>query len=371
MTSLLCSVLLGAVGLAWLPVLSGTSSPRWLAALLVGGAALLLGPVRMSSGHWLGLAAVAWAAATAAWSPFPHDVAGGLVPLAALAAAFVLGARDDLDLRPAWVVLGIAAGVNGAVAAAQLSGLDVLEATRVQAGEPAGMMGNKNFLAHLAALSVAALLFQVGRSRVENVALACSAATLAITTSRGAWLALAVAGAATRIRRERASWWLLTPLALAAVLLLWADSQVNPARLAGSLGARIDQWDWALTNWSWVGWGLGSYGSALPWEHAQNELMEVGFESGVVGVVLVSVFAVHLLRSEPSAEWAVLACFLVSSATSSVLHQPATAVVAAVVAGRISGSLDRRRLPGPGGGVHGDLGAAIPRPQHRAEDRWT
>jgi hypothetical protein len=326
-------------GVLYLPMPGAYEAPRW-AAVQVGATAALIfvHPLRAGRAHWLGAAFLAWCAATAAWAVSSLDSAGALLQLVAGAAAFCVAAELDADdLRPFWTALALAACANAAVAVAQVLGWHAFDMTGLVAGQPVGLFGNKNVMANLgavAALGTLALAPGWQRAALLIGSLVCALLPL----SRGAAVAL-VAGLAVRFLRWRG----MAIAAAATSILVLVDVLLVPSRATGSLAPRLEMWDWTITNLAPLGWGIGNYGTIFPFGHAANDLLELVFETGVGAALLVALVVACLARGGASPERSVMVALLVEAAVSAPLHEPATFLVGAVVAGRLAGGVDRER----------------------------
>lgn len=135
------------------------------------------------------------------------------------------------------LIAGIAAGVAAAAGAALLQAYgahsDFFSLNRA----PGGTLGNRNFVAHLAAIGTPALIFAMltarrpGRLFAGALGTTVIAAVLVLSRSRAAWLALVVAAcvAGPVAWRARSAW--LNPVLIARSALLAI------AMLAGIIGA--------------------------------------------------------------------------------------------------------------------------------------
>lgn len=194
-------------------VLAGARSPAfeleaWLApkelALGLTGVLLLPWAVRSGDRVRLGvvdallLAFVVWSAISAAlatnrWlalASFGVSLSGLLV----YAAARRLAARGQAPAAVAGLAFAVALGAGLGVA--QAYGLDALWVAEGRA--PGGTFGNRNFLAHLAAIGTPLLLLVALRARpgialLGLLGVASTTAAIVLTRSRAAWLGLAAA----------------------------------------------------------------------------------------------------------------------------------------------------------------------------------
>lgn len=348
------------VGVAYWPgIMSAAVAPRWW---LIGlGGALLLWRVRVEAtlGHALGAAFLLWCGLTYLWSVSPNDTLGELVKLLALGAVFCVAAQAR-DLRRFYLALGLAVLVNLPISVAQayfevaLWRSHVTGAFNETAG---GFFHNKNMLAEFAMLALIPALFARDWWLVLPLAL-----VLLVTQSVGVGLALvlvAVVQVALWARRE-AGYLGAALVLLAGVLLIgtlvWLDLFVlRPSRIEG-YDSRLVMWQIAWANSGLLGWGLGSFAPLLPqFEWAHNEYLHLLFELGAPSLLIWALlFGAVGVADEP--ERSILLALLAAAAVSYPFHMPATAFVAAVVAGRVWGAHARlvelqpaRRAPAAGG----------------------
>jgi O-antigen ligase len=170
---------LGALGMALM--LASQSGPRrWSRADLALGA-------------WVTLSIVSMFAATSGWhaSRAVALTLGGAVVFWATSALRAAG-RD----RGVVIVLCLAATLAGLSALAQAYGfpLDIFASNRA----PGGTLGNRNFIAHVAAMSLPMILWLVATTRstwratIGSVAVLAASGALVLSRTRAAWLALAI-----------------------------------------------------------------------------------------------------------------------------------------------------------------------------------
>lgn len=363
------------IAIAWLPITSAVSTPRWI-LVQVGGAALLLSTryITMTPAHWWGLAFLTICSASAIWSPSPADSVGRLVQLLGLAAVFCVAA-EVRDLGDFWLALAAGVAVNAVIALVQLYGWQAFMMVPDQRDYPMGLFGNKNFLAQLAALAlvggiITALKPHFNYPIFTFAMIAWCAVVLWLTGSRGAGLAVAGALAAWYWRMLGLNWWAFWSLAFpVAVALIAADLVLNPTRMATSVSPRLGMWDWTVTNLRPFGWGIGAFGSIFPFEHAFNDALEFAFELGI-GMLPLAMVLIYALRAPPyapgegyDAEWAVLVALVIMALVAFPFQQAATAFVGAVVAGRLAGARYRACSREPGGRVIRSPSLAIDRYQ--------
>ncbi len=167
-------------GVAALNLVGGRRAREWtLADLLLAG--------------WLALSLLSATGATNAWHAFRAlgITFGGAVMFWSAAAL-----RGAGQVRSVAVFLAVAATAASASALAQAYGADwtIFSANRA----PGGMLGNRNFVAHAAAMSIPLLVWLAGTSRSAGgialgvVGLLANTAVLVLSRTRAAWLAVAV-----------------------------------------------------------------------------------------------------------------------------------------------------------------------------------
>lgn len=313
----------------------GAVSPKWM-VLCAAPVMLLWVRVQMTAAHWWGLAFLIWSAACATWSVSSNDAERAIVHLLLLAAVFIIGAQVR-DAR--WIYAAFITGisVSGLLAITETLGLMTVPA----AIGPAGLMGNKNYLAEAALCAViVCLVFRWWWASVLPMA------SLVLPVSRGAILALGVVGMAWLWKRNRA--WAILLFVVCAASALIVSSAIG-WRGNHSIQVRIDVWSVALDSLTWLGHGSGSFQAAYPLfanyievpiarpEHAHNEFINLAFETGIPGVILALGLCAALWRGagmDGPESWIALA-ILATSLFSFPLHLPVTGFVAAFVAGRL------------------------------------
>lgn len=345
------------ISAAWLPIVSAVSTPRWL-LMEVGCASLLLltlwhRQLRPTAGHLIVGAILAWSILSVAWSPDRESSVGALFQVAGLAFAFALGA-EALTLRPFWLALGAGAALNAAVAITQIGGWHAFDHAALSPGVPIGTFGNKNFLAAFGAVALVGLLTMPRPSRWHVAMIPGAFVATCLPMARGAALSViaAVVVAAAAVWSKRGGrWWTLPVLAGApAVVFVALDLWMTPGRFGTSASPRLEMWDWTVSNWKFFGWGVGSYGSIFPFEHASSDPLEFVFELGVAAVLPAWLLAHVLASGRLQAERAVVVCVAAQCLFTFSFHMAATAFVAAVCAGRLSRDRDDHSLRKPLGG---------------------
>ena len=337
------SWLWGAFGLALMvaywPGISGVATtPRWDVAALLALVLFVSPRGTMTRTHKIGLALIGWLAITLLWSAGAGrlDGANELFQLMLIAVAFSAAAIDcDADALLVGAALGI--GLNSAVAIAQWYGWrlgdEIIDV-------PSGLFFNPARMAAAAALVIAGLM---GVRRFAWLVLLCLPALL-LSHSTGAIVALCAAAFVLTSAWLRGA---LIVLAVAGIALKYGSLSTDERMLIWS--ATINQLDW-------LGHGLGSFREGIfahasvydvlkygtrP-EHPHNEWLWLAYEGGIVAVALAAAFAVWTWRAAIDSPYrGVLAAVFVLGLVAMPLHDPATAILAACVAGRCVG--DRAR----------------------------
>lgn len=287
--------------------------------------------------HLWGSAFIFWSATSLLWAPNRLESFGELIKLLVLAQAFMLGTRIS-SLSPILIGMAIGLVISSIIAGAQLFWPSIVQYNTVY---PAGLFINSGSLAEISALVLVGVLFY--RSWWLAAGLLPS---VALTVSRGAWLALGVAGII---------WlWGKSKLSASAVMLLCAvvlAYSFHTSFHISSVVQRIGLWSDAATGLTWLGHGIGSFYTEFAYlsgtvdtfierpEHLHNDWLEIAFELGAVGVVLVAamgIIACAAGRRGSSASLLVLAGFAAESSVGFPLHVPCTAFLAALCLGHLA-----------------------------------
>jgi O-antigen ligase len=310
--------------LYWPGTLSPVIAPRL--ALLALVIPWLLREQRLTAAHVAGLAFLAWAAVTMFWAASPLDGIGAMLTLFILAVCFCLG-NQSANLRRVYIGAGLALWLSSAIAIAQYLGFRPLPSVT----PISGLFVNGNFMAEAAALVIVAAVVERIWWLIPGLLPA-----LVLSGSRGAMLACVLALAI----HFRAHWRITLPvLALAAIGLVAHAYQFGDS----SSVERLQIWHSAINGVSLFGHGIGSFWSSFPSfdlrptafthpEHAHNEFLNVAFELGLVGLVLLCGFCATLAGPLDTARL-VLIALLVESIFEFPLHEPTTAFLGMVAAG--------------------------------------
>lgn len=328
---------------AFVPVISGAAtSPRWmLAAVLLP--VLLFRASAASRGEAvacivIGLLLMVWAALSLLWTSNILDGLGELAQWLFIAQAFWLGYKTK-NIQSFWIGAALGIGVSSILAIMQ-AGFDIQLLPR-STGGVTGLFLSSLILGESALLP----LIAVAGHRMWLLVLLPLPAFI-LSSARGAYAACGVVCVAWLWRKQRfaSSAVALTCVSI-GVLSWWLGYRVS------SIEQRFALWQDTIDGLTWLGRGLGSYYHDYPFfggrlnaflerpEHAHNDFLELGFELGIVGIILAAVFAAALLRSRNdsnNAEWLVVLAFITEGIFAFPLHMPFTAICAALAAGHLA-----------------------------------
>lgn len=343
-----------ALGLAlmvayWPTWYGAATTPRWCVGVAIVAALFFSGRVRVTSVHVVGLALVAWLIVLVAWSDVPLDGVDPVIKLSLVVAAFGFGSSALDDVRP--FVAGAAIGItlNSALALAQWFGWHGIESLSA----PSGLFYNGNRLAEAAALVLACVL-----ALRMWWALPGLIPALILPNARGAALATLVMMITWGWQQGKTLQKCATGLALALPAIMLAYMNLRTF----TIDERVALWRDTWSGLTWPGHGLGSFTETFAQyakhfditktypEHPHNELLWVAYEGGAVAVVLFGALCVLLWRSADAAVRLALVVIGVESLFAMPLHDPATVLFVAVVAGRLAGAGGRVRDPVVAGG---------------------
>lgn len=339
----------------FLPIFyGGATTPRWaLAAVLLP--ILLLRESPPSRQQWsapqvIGLLIVAWGALSLLWTSNIYDGIGELAQWIILAQAFLIGARAE-SLRPFW--LGLAIGLIPSSLLAIWQALSMPMIVPQATVNPSGLFISSAILGETAALALVAMIALRG-----YVIAALIAPCILLTASRNAGLAIAVVAIIAVWRKSKGAAIYSTVIALAILLTTLAFGYRS-----ASVIERFDIWRDTIDGLTWPGHGIGSYYNDYPFaggridtfkqrpEHAHNDILELAFELGCIGIVILACWAYSIARlvwrgSQINAETCVLIAFAVEVLFGFPLHMPVSAVCAALAAGHLTrdGAVLRRSV---------------------------
>ncbi len=347
MINLLLGFGLSALWLPWAP--RSGHELRWGLLIVALGAILLYQRREAKPVTWpmvFGLAFTIYAWTSVFWSPNPYLAIGRASEIGTLFIAFHIAATahtyERLQLYRG-LILGLVP--SAILIPFQMAGYAGVE----QWAAPAGTFVNKLFVAELALpLAIIALARGWWAYAIPPVA------ALLLTASRGAWIAAAMTAG---IYWARHSIWKLCAVWAAFPLLAYGAALCSPA----TANHRLEIWSYGLDNLVWLGHGIGSFMGVHGAEHLHNDYLEVAYELGLPGSVLLILSLATLQRH--GAEYYAGCAIFITACFSFPLHNPATAFLAAYLAGCLS----RGALPVCGGAaVWGSLvGARMARPARR------
>lgn len=337
-----------ALAVAYVPWITGAAAtPRWCVLVALAAWALVFLPRTrwQTAPVVLGCAFMGWAMASIIFSP-ALEARDQAWKLALYAALFLAGGQMS-SLRPFYMGAAVGLAVNGAVVIADLAHLIEYQ----QVGRPSGLFVNGIYLAEFAALIMAGLI----GSGLHRWAAACVPCLFFVALARGAILALLVAGAAHSWRPWMFRYW---PVAFGAGMVAIVGLAVlRPSTVM----VRLDLWWAVLQHLNWQGHGLGAFFGDGPLmsvyddlirsdrpPHANNDLIEIAYDLGPVGVILAMGFLVSLLRGPMSAERLVILVFIIEGCFGFPFYLPWSAGVFCLAAGHIAGG-GRVRVRAPDG----------------------
>ena len=301
----------------------GATVPRWaLLAVTLPLLTAFASPNHFTVSHLVGLVFVVWSTISLLWCANIYDGLGDLLQVLILAQAFVLGARLQSVEH---ILSGMALGMAVNTASVLITHNNLFFNTDM-AAECAAMiaMGLICYRKWLFLPFVLPTLFWPPIAR--GAILGFLAGICCWLWPRSRWAAALLAGA----------------------MLIGGFYALDIRPLA--VEARIDLWTGAWRGIDWLGHGLGSLPTLYPWvthswdtmierpDHAHNELIEILFDLGVIGLLgFVGMVCTSLYRSS-SVLAPALATISVISLVAFPLNIPATAFIAALVIGNLAGS---------------------------------
>lgn len=266
-------------------------------------------------------------------------------------AAFMIGRTTDL--RPVFIGAAWGLAVNSVV---MLLPLDLPHTTLW-----AGLFTNRNGAVEAAAMVAAAIV------AYRLWWLLPGLAPTLLAGARAPILALGLVGAAALWRRSRLQALAGALAALAIFALLFWRRDVQALDPFGTLHERLDVWRDLIPNLNVLGHGFGAFtfdyptmqdhtdALAIRYDHPHADILQIAYELGVGGVLLVGVLCARLGRVAPDPAWYALVVFLLEGCAGFPLYTPLTGFLAALCAGHLYGPgvLLRHRVAGLGLGVRG------------------
>lgn len=312
------------VATAYIPGISGLSTTgRWLALAL--GCWILMGEGPGLDWKKAGpiLAAVSWILLTYFWSTQPLDGQLAAFHYFVIVSVALLGATVS---DPRALYIGFAAGLISLAWPLDLfvPDINLLGDSAVCAFMAMLIVGYRSlrFSMVLGPLLLAAIIYSHSRSALLGLACGC------------------MAGAMKLNRR-----WTIFALILSAAVLGIA---IGLGQKVSTLD-RFNIWHDTVAGLTWFGHGLGSYRTSVALyggqidvlkgmrpDHAHNDILEIAFESGLLGAALaVAAFGWLIWKSWGEREVIILIAGLGASLTTFQFHIPSTLFLAAFALGRL------------------------------------
>lgn len=268
-----------------------------------------------------------------AWAPEPLNAINGFLQLALLAGAFVVGR----SIGAARVFEGAAWGmiVNSGLAIGQFCGWHpVME---VSTASPAGLFGNRDFMAEAALLVIIPLLL-----KRRWVMAAAILPALLLPLDRTVILAGGLVTALVVWKLSRT----VTIIILSVACIGAAVVTLSPAKFH-SAHDRIDLWKDTLAGTTFLGRGVGQFYNTfsesatrqpierIRSDHAHNDWLELTYELGIVGIVLAGILSAGVLSGPTCWEKSVFLALCVMSCFAFPLHNPTTGILGLVATGGV------------------------------------
>lgn len=343
------------VGVTYFPLISGAATaPRW-ALLSIALPVMLLAFLPYSRdehssvsdvtnfnpflGHHLaGGLFLLYATISMLWVEVWQDALDALWKFYLLAMAFAIGSRLN-DIRHIYIAFGYAITTNSVVMITQVWGLWPFGG--------AGLFFNPNFAGEAAALAIIGCLI----CRRYLLAAFCWPSVV-LSGSRGALLALAIVGVVWLWQHKRQY------AVIAGSIILVCSPLIQFVGKGGaSITQRLDLWTDVVQGLTLFGHGVGSFGVMFPkfathvdtlathFDHAHNDALEIIYEFGFIGAVLVGTLVFAAMRAAREAECLILCTFIVCGFAGFSLFEPVTAFIALLVAGHTCGHGASLRAP--------------------------
>ena len=327
---------------------------RWAVAWVA--IALLVWLIPSVRWNLAGSALLVLALASFAWAPEPLNALHEFMRMCLVAAAFVVGragCTENIFEGAAWGMI-----VNSGLAIAQTLGWQpVME---VSTAMPAGLFGNRDFMAEAALLVIIPLVW----NRRWYMAVAVLPALL-LPMDRTVFAAGGMVTALMVWKLSRT----VTIIAVSAACIGALAITLLPAKFH-SAQERIDLWKDTLDGTTFLGRGVGQFYNTFPEaatrqaierirsDHAHNDWLELSYELGFVGIFLGAVFSASVLLGPSGWEKAAFLAFCVIGCFAFPLHNPATGILGLAAAGGVyrrrdlvRGSLTGRTAYGVSGAV--------------------
>ena len=315
---------------------SGGVEPRWAFLSLVAGR--LLFDIEIAPLTWL---LILYVGLMAWFAPIHYDAAYLYWHFFILVALF-LYARH-MDIRRIAIGCGLGFAVNSVAVIAQARGWDFIpqmfSANHIYGGFYYNPAAGSEAAAIAAALIVGERLYWLLPGLVPTLLYGTRGpiAALGLTSMVFLWKRSPFVG-------------LVAALAALLIVVMWMNKPYD------TLGFRFDVWWDALSGLTFFGQGLGSWISEFPryqvhsnalnirYENAHNDFLQIIFELGVGGAILLGIFLYAFWRAPRTGPWYALLVALVVGCFSFPLYNPVSGALMAVLAGHLLGRGDPVRL---------------------------
>lgn len=285
----------------------------------------------------IGIALLSWSALTLLWTANLSDGLSELIQFTIVALAFVLGARlSGLDR----IFKGLALGILVSSLLVMSQSLQGYFPHPIVSIAQEGLFGNRNMLAEAATLTLIGCFTYQAWWYIPGLL----PAILIHPVERASIVALGAAAVTSIWSYSKRASLVISAIVIAAVAL-FSESRISP------LGERYHLWMDTLSGQTIFGHGLGSFYTIFPYltetwdtvlvrpEHAHNDIIELAFETGLIGVGLYG-FMVALAIKYAGTFRPILVAFVVLGMFGFPWHIATTAFIGAVVLGRIAGRGD-------------------------------
>lgn len=307
-----------------IPGITGISTLAGWSFLSIVLPLLLLGKLKMTPGHWLGVIFLAYAALSLAWSERPIAGIETLWHWMILGGAFCLGHRLE-SLRGVFIGLGIGLAVSVAIGAFQIAGFSPVHTNAVRPAV-SGLFYNSIVLSETAAIVFVGLL-------VYRQWWLAGVAVIAILMGEGRAAVLA-AGITLMACFIPARFRFLAAIAAAAAMLA-----VFALKGGGSTSMAL-RWEAIQIAFAGgvplVGHGVGSFfldTGFTSFERLHNDFLEVIYEFGIGAIPLFALLISAACREGHGRP--ILLCCAIIACFSFPAYLPVSGFVAAVVAGHL------------------------------------
>src|ERR1035437_9201427 len=301
-----------------LPIMIWRNSPRFES------------PNHFTLTHALGLTFLAWVTLSLLWTPNLPDAFNELIQLVIVAEAFVLGARLN-TLKP--IFMGLAAGlaISSLIIISPLQHLIPNQPISIHLE---GLLGNRNMLAEAAVLTAVGCIGY----RLWWFIPGLLPAIFMPQMARGALVGGLAAFVVWVWFRSRKLAILLALLSICAIAIL---INLRPA----SVIERWAIWTDTIKGLTFQGHGIGSYYFLYPFvnatfdtaiarpEHPHNEILEIWFELGAIGVFIYASMVATAYRMADNVSRSLMAAFIIMGMLEFPSHVPVTAFLGALVLG--------------------------------------